>query len=273
MGIARSTSGPLTDNGAPYFVDLEVPKAVLLPEEPVAAQPIHPNACGAVWYKADEAYLICNDTGTVQQWLPQEGVGETAIPSKPNTDNLRLSTARGLQFEREVNAGMVIKNALVGPSQFSCAVRYTSDTGDARTLLTVNPTDYYTYLFLTEKDGRIRWQDQKDQSDVSVPAPRNGGWIVVGFDAGKLSLTAASKGDDFGKPVHNNEPNTELANSFSGANDIFVGCRSHRKGILKTLGSSRLHDLLLWIDQDICNGDQPSLNAACRYCEAEGTTQ
>jgi hypothetical protein len=261
------------DQGEPYFVDLEVPEAVLLSDSAVVQKLVHPNASGAVWYWADAASLICNDEGAVQQWVPQEGLGEAAVPAKPNTDNLHLSPDGGLNFEREVNAGLVINNALIAPTQFSCAIRYSSEFGDARTLLTINPSDHDTYLFLSEKDGHISWQDQKDQSAITIPAPKSGGWIVAGFDAGKLSLSVASEGDAFANPSFSECLKHEVAADFSGASDIFIGCRSHRKGILKTLGVSRIHDLLLWIDQDLCGGDHDVLNAVSRHCESKGVSQ
>jgi hypothetical protein len=256
-----------------YFVDIEVPEAVLLSDSVVVQKLVHPNTSGAVWYRADEASLASNDEGVVQKWLPQEGLGEVAVPVKPNADHLRLSLDGGLNFEREVNAGLVVKNALIDPTKFSCAIRYSSNFGDARTLLTINPNDHDTYLFLSEKDGHISWQDQKDQSAVTIPAPKGGGWIVVGFDAGKLSLSVACEGESFGKPSFSEGLKHEVAVDFSGANDVFIGCRSHRKGILKTLGVSRIHDLLIWVDQDLCGGDHDVLHSVCRHCENIGANQ
>ena len=261
------------DQASPYLVDVTVPDAVLLSDSTVVQKLIHPNVAGAVWYRADQGSLTCNDTGAVQQWTPQDGLGEVAVPVKPNTDNLRLSPDSGLSFEREINSGLVINNALVGPTQFSFAIRYSSDFGDARTLLTINPCDHDTYLFLAEKDGHVSWQDQKDQSAITMPAPKGGGWIVVGFDAGKLSMSVVGVGVEFPKPMVSEVSKQEVAGDFSGACDVFIGCRSHRKGILKTLGVSRIHDLLLWIDQDLCGGDHNVLNAVCRHCESTGTPQ
>ena len=259
------------DETAPYFVDVSVPEAVLLPKEPKAVPLVHPNALGAVWYKAVGGSVTCDNNGCVQKWSPMDGLGEAAFPAKPNDCNSKLFEDGGLLFEREINAGLVVANALIEPTQFSCAIRYSSEYGDARTLLTINPNDQETYLFLSEKDGHISWQDQNDLSGVSVPAPKNGGWILVGFDAGKLSLSVAAEGQKFDRPQVSDTAQDEVLLSFAGVNDVFIGCRSHRKGILKTLGSSRIHDLLIWIDQDLCAGDQAISNAACRYCEDKGT--
>jgi hypothetical protein len=255
---------------APYFVDIEVPETVLLECDDVAVAALHPNDNGAVWYRADALTVHRDDSGVVQKWSPQNELGTAAEPVKPNTDNLRLSEMGGLSFEREVNAGLVIDDALVDPMTFSCAIRFASDHGEARTLLTVNPRDHDSYLFLSEKDGHISWQDQKDQSTASIPTPKRGGWIVAGFNEGKLSLSTASVGADVGLPVSSEAMKAELAADFLGASDIFIGCRSHRKGITKTLGSSRVMDVLLWIDQDVCAKNPDQLNAVLRHCENEG---
>lgn len=255
----------------PYFVDVVVPEAVLLPPQPVVKALVHPNEHGAVWYCADRASVTTNDDGAVQDWAPQKGLGVVAVPVKPNLGNLRCADDGGLQFERAINAGLVLNDALIDPTRFSCAIRYSSEFGDARTLITINPADHDTYLFLSEKDGHISWQDQQDQAMISVPAPKSGGWIAVGFDAGKLSLAVAVEGEVFSKPTVHEGAKAEIAVAFTGANDLFIGCRSHRKGILKTLGVSCVYDLLLWIDEDVCRRNQRALNDACRYCENEST--
>lgn len=256
---------------APHFVDIEVPNAVLLVNDKPSLETVHPNDSGAVWYRADESSLHRNSSGAVQKWSPQKALGVEAVQAKPNDDNLRLSEKGGLCFEREVNAGLVVSDALVDPTSFSCAIRYASDYGDARTLLTVNPNEHDSYLFLSEKDGKISWQDQKGQSEVLMPAPKGGGWIIAGYDAGALSLTIAALGSDVVQPVSSDTLKSEIATDFQGASDVFFGCRSHRKGITKTLGSSRVMDVLLWIDQDVCSRETKQINAVLRHCENEGS--
>lgn len=255
---------------SPFFVDVEVPDAVLLSENTGVCPSLHPNECDAVWYRGDLGSVTCDKDGAVQEWSPQNGLGMVAVPVKPNQNSLRIASGGGLQFDREVNSGLVIGEALIEAAQFSCAVRFSSQLGDARTLLTINPTDRDNYLFLAEKDGRVNWQDQNETVSLSLPSPKGGGWIIAGFDKGKLSLSVADEGQDCAKAIDTKFYNAELSQDFDGINDVFIGCRSHRKGILKTLGTSCLHDVLLWIDQDFCNTDLVRLQSIFRHCENIG---
>lgn len=254
-----------------YYVDVIVPKAVLLDDHTPAPEIVHPNECDAVWYQANASSVICDENDIVQAWRPEENLGVTATPAKPNTGTLRLAATGGMTFVSEINSGLVVQNALSDPKQFSLAIRYSSALGEARSLLTVNPSECDTYLFLAEKEGHVIWQDQQDHATLSLPAPKGGGWILAGFDEGMLSLTTAPDSGNIG-PVHQTKTRAEnLRAAFDGACDLFIGCRSHRKGILKTLGTSQVHDVLLWIDQDWTKGDPAKLAAALRYCENQGT--
>jgi hypothetical protein len=260
------------DQSEPFFVDVKVPEAVLLSVPAKAAGTMRPDTCDAVWYKADQTSLTCNDAGVVQAWRAQEGRGTTATPVKPNNDNLRLSGTGGLMFDAEINAGLVVENALFAATTFTLAVRYSSDHGEARSLLTLNPSDYDSYLFLAEKDGVISWQDQQDHAALSQPAPKGGGWIIAGCNHGRLSLATAPDGGMPSAPLQSEVGTAEIQAALTGACDLFIGCRSHRKGILKTLGSARIHDVLLWVDQDYCSANQTPLAAVLRHCESQGTT-
>jgi hypothetical protein len=260
------------DQNAPYFVDVEVPEAVLLSSGPKAIKTVHPNTCGAVWYKADQASVTSDAEGAVKIWHAKEGLGTDAIQAKPNTGNLRLADAGGLELHAGVNAGMVIQDGLIEPASFTLAVRYASDHGEARSLLTINPNDYDNYLFLAEKDGNISWQDQQDTATLTMHAPKGGGWIVAGYDKGHLSLATASGGGALSAPLRSRAKADDVHAAFNGACDVFIGCRSHRKGIVKTLGSARIFDVLLWVDQDYSAQDQTTLASVLRHCESKGTT-
>jgi hypothetical protein len=256
------------DTPSPLFVDIEVPEAVLLPTASFAQiTHVHPNTDGAVWYRADTASATRDANDKVQIWHPQDGLGSDATPAKPNTGNLQLSSNGGLAFQSQINSGLIVRDALIEPSEFTIAVRYISDDGEARSLLTVNPTDQDSYLFLAEKDGFVSWQDQQDHSQVSVPAPAGGGWLIAGFNAGSLSLAAIHDNGTLPDFVRTAQPSTEISSALAGASDLFIGCRSHRNGILKTLGSSRIHDVLVWIDQDVTGRSHEILTSVLRYCE------
>ncbi|MEP5759933.1 MAG: hypothetical protein ABJ327_11635 [Litoreibacter sp.] len=258
----------MTDT-APYFVDISVPEKVILGRsEPVLN---HPNIWDAVWYRAAPSAMHRDDNGAVQEWRPDAGVGTVATPSKPNTNHSRCAPDGGLVFQAGINAGFVIKDGLVEPPSFSCAIRYRSEDGEARSLITINPNEENTYLFLTEKDRQIYWQDQQGLVSLSLPAPQDG-WVAAGYSQGKLSLTVAQHGEYFGPILRSDAGADKLRTALSGSSDVFIGCRSHRGGIKKTLGSSTIHDILIWIDRDINTGDRLGLEAVRQYCERKTVT-
>jgi hypothetical protein len=259
---------------AAHFVDIEVPEAVLLPVQGLSlANAIDQSTCGAVWYHASRDALTFDAEGAVTSWRPQDSVGISASPAEPNAGNLKVAQAGGLAFQSKINAGMVVPEAMVEPTSFTLAVRFTSEDGEARSLLTVNPNDHDTYLFLSEREGLVSWQDQQDEVNLSVPSPVAGGWVIGGYHEGVLSLATAPFGGAVSNPIRSSMPSGEIKAAMKGASDLFIGCRSHRKGILKTLGASRIHDILLWVDQDHCSDEDPDLQAALRFCETMGAAK
>jgi len=44
--------------------------------------------------------------------------------------------------------------------------------------------------------------------------------------------------------------------------DFFIGCRSNRAGLAKTLGQSRLHEVLFWPDRALLGTQEPEDRAA-----------
>lgn len=42
---------------------------------------------------------------------------------------------------------------------------------------------------------------------------------------------------------------------LGGAAELFIGCRSHRSGLAKTLGSARISDVIYWPDRMILGSD------------------
>jgi hypothetical protein len=251
----------------PILVDIDVPDAVLLPLQhaPAAPEMRHPNDCDAVWYRAHASALTIKD-GAVAAWRPENGLGADALPVKPNENNGAVSEGGGIVFLKETNCGYVAAAALVETHNFCCAVRLLSPEGEARTLITINP-DSDTYLFLAEKDGQVIWQDQSDSVGIALPAPGSEYWVAAGYSDGQLSLAVAEPGAPFGDAVQSTTPSTALENAMAGVNDLFIGCRSHRKGIVKTLGQSTIFDILLWIDRNPLSEDPAALAAACRFAE------
>ncbi len=261
----------------PYFVDVDVPDAVLLrspdeiPAKAIVAGPKkHPNQCDAIWYAG--ASLCGDPDGVAINWSPENGVGLPATPSKPNEANGKLATDGGLICLSGVNCGLVVENALVDATHYSCAIRVQSPRQDARTLITVNPSGHKNYLFLQENEGMLTLKDQNETLELKLVSPAASMWVVMGYSLGRISLTAVSGSGRFGDNLVHSPVSMDLAASMLGTSDMFFGCRSHRKGILKTLGEMTLQDVLFWFDQDCLASDQgvAGLEQACRYVELQG---
>ncbi|SEO08031.1 hypothetical protein SAMN04490248_101273 [Salinihabitans flavidus] len=258
----------MEEDGA-IFLDLELPEGALLRWEPVA-EPVpgaeHPNTYGAVWYAA-RGEAIARDGGAVIGWTPENGLGIPAVPVTANAGG-GLSDGGGLRFEREVNAGLVAENALVDARHFTVAVRFESPEHEARTLVTLNPGAHDNYLFLSEKEGTLIWEDEDATAGVRMPSRAGAQWVAASYALGALSLSRADEGGDF-EDVQSGPASLSLAAAMAGASDLFIGCRSHRKGIVKTLGASVIHDILFWIDADCLATPEGRgmLTAACRHVE------
>jgi hypothetical protein len=263
------------DKFAPLFVDIDLPDAVLLRDAPAltgAVTPaMHPNDADAIWYRGHKAAMTLSDDGAITIWAPENGLGIAARPAKPNQGHARPVPGGGIAYVREVNGGFVVEAAVVEAEKFCCALRLRSPDAQARTLITLNPPDGDNYLFLSEKDGMLEWRDDAGSVEVSLPAPGADMWVLAGYDHGKLSLTATKIGTNFPTAQISPDTSTSLNVALSGASDLFIGCRSHRKGIVKTLGSSVIHDVLFWLDNAGTTAeDLAKINAACRFVEAQG---
>lgn len=264
------------DKFEPIFLDIDLPKRVILREAPVVEEPKapasqHPNETDAIWYRGHAGAMTLDPSGAIAVWTPENALGLPARPAEPNDGHARLAARGGVGYIREVNGGFAVDAALVEAEQFCCAVRLTSPEGQARTLVTLNPPEGDNYLFLSEKDGLLEWRDDAGSVEVTLPSPGAQMWVLVGYEHGKLSLTAAKPGAKLPPPQTSVEAGADLATALSGVSDLFIGCRSHRKGILKTLGHSVIHDVLFWLDTA---GTTPAaldkITQACRFVEAQG---
>ena len=109
-----------------------------------------------------------------------------------------------------------------------------------RSLLTLNMAARRNYVFLAEADGQILFKTQDNSGSVALPlGPRDIGprWLVAGFSDGRFWL---ARGGD--APVVAKATRHEIG----GPADLFIGCRSHRQGLLKTLGAGVISDVIFW---------------------------
>ena len=259
-------------DGGTLYLDIDLPSAVLLDEQPDPADDSrrHPNECGAVWYSQS---TVSHNDGVISEWVPQEGLGQTLTPAKPHAGASQY-TRDGIGFVMGENGGLAAQDALVDAHSFTIAVRVHSDIGEGRSLATLNPDDHKNYLYLYEKDGKVGFADQSDRLQLSLPSPKGPYWAVGSYHLGRLALSCFSEGQT-PETVITSESSMDVAASMLGASTLFVGCRSHRKGILKTLGQSVMSDVMLWIDRDCLDDTEgrETLSQACRYAEHAETPE
>lgn len=226
---------------------------------------------GAVWLCAEPVLLMeSGQTDTSPDW--QARCGEViAAPAEPNTGNSQRTMLAGiscLAFRPKVNCGYCIPEALSGDGPFSIAVIYASSMqNEPRSLVTINPVDDDNYLFLSERDNAIELTDKQGSFSIRHPVTQE----CKGF---RLAIFSRTK-EGYALALNRQAPRREIAPvdnleddeprlDVSGTSDLFIGCRSHRKGILKTLGEMLLADVFLWPDKDIlafdkdASGTEPS---------------
>ncbi|MEE9428194.1 MAG: hypothetical protein V3V25_08615 [Paracoccaceae bacterium] len=250
-------NSPNTDKNDALKISHALPEAVLL-------EPLSPSFTkrfsdsGAVWLCAEPSLLKeSNDTDTSPDWQARCGK-LVAVPAQPNTGNSQRVMVAGvscLAFQPRMNCGYCIPEAISGNSPFSIAVIYApSLENEPRSLVTINPADADNYLFLSERDDAIELTDKQGDFSLRQPVMRkyNGFRLVVlsCTNEGYALALSGNKQQRTKRPVENSTDN-ETQIDATGPSDLFIGCRSHRKGILKTLGELSLADIFLWPDKDI----------------------
>lgn len=203
-------------------------------------------ACGGKWLQGDARHLRLDEAGAILGWRTTDGAAE-ALPTKPNEGHGRwvaTDTGGGLQCRTGVHCGLVLPGALDRGERFSMAVLYRSDPEiEGRTLLTINGEGdggSAPYLFLADYGDRLLVKDTSEGLSLEVPkTPGVEGLrcVLISLDRGRVAL------QDSGGPVHLGEG---IAPALPRPASLFVGVRSHRSGLQKTLGEAVIEDVLIW---------------------------
>ena len=125
--------------------------------------------------------------------------------------------------------------------------------------MTINPIDNDNYLFLCERDDAVELADNKGRFSLRCPLSHKcRGFRLVIASRTKEGYALALNGQE---PLYETAVDGNPEADATGISDLFIGCRSHRKGILKTLGEMMLADVFLWPDKDILALDKDSAGA------------
>lgn len=200
-------------------------------------------ACGATWLHGGPAYLHTQGAdGPVTEWRSMDGA-HTAVPTQPNDRNAhRAATGTGLACRAGIHCGMVLPRLSDRIDSFSMAILYRDVEGaEARTLLTVNGEGRGDpYLFLSDSGGRLMIKDTSEA--LSVDTAKNP--QITGLRCVIVTLAQdAIAIEDSGGPMMRQDG---TAPALSSPVSLFIGTRSHRAGLQKTLGASVIEDVMFW---------------------------
>lgn len=210
---------------------------------------------------AREADILRKD-GKIAGWREARGAVE-AVTTEPNAGQSRFDPGPpdALVFEEGKHCGFVLPAFAPEVSRFTAAVIYRS-VGEAKTLLSVSTGQTNNLIFLSESEGQLLLKDRENTVEVSLPLAALGDrarLVMIGFDGRELSL------DCGGRRASAKGALPGLAHPA----DLFIGCRSNRAGLLKTLGTSRLHEVVFWPDRALLGSpeatDVEALAALTRY--------
>ena len=217
------------------YLDADLPPGALVGQAgPALAAAMA--AVGGVWLKADPDHVETAG-GVTTAWHPLQG-GGLAQPAQPNKGNGMLGP-QGMQLQAGKNCGYVLEGAVADTTCLSFAVLYSAPAQDIRTILSVKLTDAKNYLFLYEQEGVLALKDQGGAGAITcdVIAAQGQKLVVGGLSNQRLYLRQGSA-------------QVQIADApglvFAGAADLFIGCRSHREGLLKTFGSGAIAAVFLW---------------------------
>ena len=197
---------------------------------------------GGARFVAREADLVRTD-GRITGWRDSVLAVEAGVAT-PNSGNSRLDPGppAGLTCQEGLNCGFTLPGFAPEVEAFTVAVIYRSE-GDARTLATVFTGQTNNLIFLAEAEGRVLAKDKAASVEVALPLTGGTGakLVILGFDGRSLRLEMDGQAAEASGKVPG------LAHQA----DFFIGCRSNRAGLAKTLGQSRLHEVLFWPDRSL----------------------
>lgn len=230
------------------YLDAHVPQAVLLPER-VSDLQAHLTQGGAHWFRMTPASFETSTAATSVDAVRSCTSQARAQPSQPHEksrfDN-HLPGTPGLQFVAEQHCGYVAANVGTSGRTWSCALRFQAADSDPRTLFTLNPDSVDNYVFLQQKAGQTTLKDQNSTLELTAD--------TVGPETGSRLIVAGMSSDRLWLRVHDGVVEMTAAKSgidLALPHALFLGCRSNKNGLQKTLGAFVLQDVIFWPDRNI----------------------
>lgn len=202
---------------------------------------------GARFVARESAMLWAN--GSITGWRESQLAVE-AVAATPNTGNSRFEagTPGAVICQEGVNCGFTLPGFAPEVEAFTVAVIYRSQ-GEAKTLASVFTGQANNQIFLAEAEGSVLAKDRSGTVQVDLPCPAGHAarLAVLSFDGRGLRLRVGER-EAF-------QPGTIPGLEHQA--DFFIGCRSNRAGLAKTLGQSQLHEVMFWPDRAVLGSSDP----------------
>ena len=203
---------------------------------------------GGARFIAREADILWSN-GSISGWR-ESRLAVEAVAAGPNSGNSRFEPGppAALVCQEGVNCGFTLPGFAAEVEAFTVAVIYRS-AGEAKTLASVFTGQSHNMIFLTEGDGQVLAKDKLSTVELALPIPRGRGakLVILAFDGRSLRLAVGDEEAVASGTV------ADLAHPA----DFFIGCRSNRAGLAKTLGQSQLHEVLFWPDRCLPGSSDP----------------
>lgn len=247
---------------APFQIDRDLPEAILA-DAPAAAVAALVRASGGVWLRGRPEDFPRAPDGAPEGW--SAGDDRRAIPTDPAQGQVIVAEAEGqagLVCRTGLHGGMVLTDLAPGRAITLAVVWHPHRTEPARTLLCLNPSAAGgAYLFLSHGEDGFTLKDTAEQAVLTVPDARRDGaparMLVV--SAGPSGLALWQDGGAVVRAPAEMDPLPARA-------DLFIGCRSQRRGLAKTLGASLIREVIVLPGQQALSDETgPALAALAAH--------
>lgn len=216
-------------------------------------------AAQGMWFNAHPDHVLV-DGDAITGWRARVG-GVDLRPSAPNQGGSRFDIDHGgFVLRAGVHCGFTLPNAVQKLGRFTAAVLFAAPDDDIRTLFALNTGASNDVIFLSEAEGQIFAKDRAGGVGVYLPAPAQRHprlrMAILSYTGRALHLWADGAA----------ATGAGTAIGMDGAVDMFVGCRSNRPGLAKTLGTGRIRDVIFWPGRALLDeAGSPDLAALHRY--------
>lgn len=235
------------------MLDADLPPGALLPTAGPDAAHMAAES-GVVWFSANPPGCRVGD-GRVEA-IEAVGGGPVAEPVEQNTRNCRHVGANRSAYLSLTDRMACGFSAEIGSVSdvLSFAVIFAAPKGAARTLAAVSAAGSRDYIALTQ-DARDLTMARRNGAEIGFTCPPSDQPVLIlaRVDADGLWLAQGDR-----PPVHAADPEALPTGAVTG----FIGCRRHRAGLYKTLGSGHLYDIAFMPKMDVFSPSLDTLRAA-----------